>query len=565
MFGTDGWLTGRISSQFLGLSGMITGSNYLVIALLCIGSTSITAQSNYVFDKDSLKKHIYYLGDDSLEGRATGTSGGRLAAEYISDQLGKLGIIPVGDNNTFFQSIPMHGSIPLKESVLRMYAGSRIHDFELGEDYLLYKAGAQTFLPEPVPLVFVGYGIIAPEFDYNDYQSVDVRGKIAVFLSGEPNSTDPEYFNGPNPTVFIHAEAKHRLAISRGALGSIMILNPAYDQHRRWKDWREEFAFEDVTLAYSATSQLSAVMNTKAATLLFQDAKISLHEILQSQNEIASYPLAAKISFKGDFIEREFVANNVAGLWEGSDPKLRDTYVILSAHYDHLGIGPPVQGDSIYNGVMDNAAGVAAVLEIARAFSHAPERPFRSIIFLFLTGEEKGLLGSIYYTDHPIKPLYRTVANINVDGLAMFQKFNDVVGVGMELSSLGEMLSHECRELGLEISPIPREFSASESYFRSDQIAFAQAGIPSILVVEGFSYQNSTPLEGRVRQIEWLENYYHTPFDDLSQPLNFDAAIQHCNLIFRFCQYIANQEIEPQWKSGTPYINVRLQSIAEKR
>ncbi len=306
-------------------------------------------------------------------------------------------------------------------------------------------------------------------------------------------------------------------------------------------------------------------MNAEAATRLFEGAPISLEALLGAQTEISSFPLPGEISFKGEFIEREFIGDNVVGMLKGNDENLKDTYVILSAHYDHLGIGPPIRGDSIYNGVMDNAVGVAAVLEIARELSQFSQRPRRSIIFLFVSGEEKGLLGSIYYTDHPIKPLYKTVANINVDGLAMFDKFTDVVGVGAELSSLGEMLTNVCNNLTLEISPIPTEFSASESFFRSDQIAFAQAGIPSILIMEGLNYQNLSSEEGHKRQMEWLENYYHTPFDDLNQPLNFDAGIQHCYLLFKFCQYIANQEKEPKWKPGTPYINARLQSIAEKR
>lgn len=544
---------------------MLRSSKYFLLASVSICFGTLIAQPHFAFNKDSLKKHIFILGNDSLEGRATGGRGGEITAEYISNQLEKLGIIPIGNDNTYFQPIPMHGSIPLKESVLRMYIDEKVHDFEIVRDYLLYKAGAQTFLPEPVPLVFVGYGIVAPEFDYNDYQSVDVSSKIAVFLSGEPPSTDPEYFNGLNPSVYAHPEAKHRLAISRGALGSIMILNPNYERHHRWKDWQLEFAFEDVTLAYSASSQLSAVMKPEAAALLFERTQTSLRDILRPQADISSFPMSAKISFKGEFIEREFVTNNVVGLHEGSDPELRDTYIIMSAHYDHLGIGSPIRGDSIYNGVMDNAAGVGAVLEIARAFTQSAKRPKRSVIFLFLSGEEKGLLGSIYYTDHPIRPLYKTVANINVDGLAMFDTFNNVVGVGAEFSSLREMLASTCDSFGLKISPIPNEFSASESYFRSDQIAFAQAGIPSIIVMEGLSYRNLTTEQGRRRQIEWLENYYHTPFDDLNQPLNFDAAIEHCNLLFAFCKYISNQFEEPQWKSGTPYINARLQSIAERR
>lgn len=528
--------------------------------------TTTPAQSH--FSPDSLKKHVYLLGSDSLEGRAPGAAGSELAADYIATQLQESGLIPVGADNTYFQPIPMHGSIPLAESILRLYTDDMVYDFELGRDYLLYKTGSQTFLPQPASLVFAGYGIIAPEFDYNDYQAVEVSGKVVVFLNGEPYSNDPAYFDGAKPTLYSHAEVKHRLAISRGAVGSILIPLPGVSGVARdssWEHWRQEFAFEDVTLAYSTTSQFSAVMNPSAAVRLFEGARLPPDELLESQAQISGFALPGKILFRGEFIEREFSGKNVVGMLEGSHEKLKDSYIIISAHYDHLGIGPPVQGDSIYNGVMDNAVGVAAVLEIARAFSESSPRPKRSIIFLFLTGEEKGLLGSIYYTDHPIKPLYKTVANINVDGLAMFDTFNDVVGVGAELSSLGEMLAELCAEQGLAISPIPTEFSASESYFRSDQIAFARAGIPSILIMEGLNYRNLSADEGRRRQIEWLEDYYHTPFDDLNQPLNFDAAAQHFDLLFGFCRYVADREEEPQWKPGIPFTNARLQTIAEQR
>ena len=204
-------------------------------------------------------------------------------------------------------------------------------------------------------------------------------------------------------------------------------------------------------------------------------------------------------------------------------------------------------------------------MEIARAFSMLDQKPLHSIIFLFLTGEEKGLLGSTYYLDHPIVPLYKTMANLNIDGLAVNDQFNDVVGIGAELSTLGDHLKKVAEQLDLEVSPIPSQFLATESYTRSDQVAFARAGVPAILVSEGLDYKNMSPEQALQKVIEWSENIYHTPFDDLSQPINFEAARQHCQVLFAFCYSLANSEVFPQWKPGTSFINERLRTIAEKR
>jgi len=515
----------------------------------------------------SLQKHLAFLGNDSLEGRGTGTPGGEIAAAYIARQLEQLKLLPVGDDSSYYQSIPMHGSRPLSNSMFTLVAGGKEHHFELGRDYVLYNSGAQTFVPKPVPLVFVGYGIIAPEFDYNDYQSLDVEGKIAVFLSGEPRSNDSSYFDGNRPTVYFYSEMKQRIAISRGARGSIMIPNPREERGRDWQYWLKQFAFEDVTLLYSVTANLSVLMNSAAAQSLFQGAPFSLSQIFEmdAANTMRSFPLAVAAAFRGQFQQRDFLAANAVGMLEGGDPRLEDSYLMVTAHYDHLGIGPAVKGDSIYNGVFDNAAGVAAVLEIAKAFATLAERPKRSIIFLFTTGEEKGLLGSTYYVDHPVVPLYKTIANVNVDGLAMFDTFNDVVGVGAELSTLGDFLQRLVLEHGLRVSPIPPEFLNAGAFTRSDQIAFAKAGIPAILLMEGSDYRNTSPAAGLRRMIEWGQQIYHTPFDDLHQPMNFQAAEQHAQFLFGFCRFLANRPEAPEWKPGTPFINARLRSIAEKR
>ncbi len=515
---------------------------------------------------ENLQHHINFLGSDSLEGRGTGTRGGELAAQYLATKLAKLKLIPIGDDSSYFQNIPMHGSKPLPNSMFTVVAGDNEHHFELGKDYVLYNSGAQTFVPRPVPLVFVGYGIIAPEFDYNDYQALDVEGKIVVFLSGEPPSIDANYFDGSRATAYSFPEVKQRTAISRGARGSIMIPNPREEAGRDWRYWRQQFAFEDVTLLYNTTANLSVLITPTAAQKLFEDAPISLEKVyeMDEANNIRSFSLKTAASFRGNFQQRDFVAANVIGMIEGNDPQLKDTYMIISAHYDHLGVGPAVQSDSIYNGVFDNAIGVSAVLEIARLLSEAPA-PKRSVIFLLLTGEEKGFLGSTYYIDHPVVPLHKSIANVNVDGIALFDTFNDIVGVGGEFSTLSDDLQRATSNLQVRVSTIPPVFAGSGSFTRSDQIIFARAGVPAILLMEGSDYQHTSRADGVKRMIEWGERVYHSPFDGLQQPMNFDAAQQHIEILLAFCRTVADNSLAPEWKSGAPFVNARLRSIAEKR
>ena len=250
---------------------------------------------------------------------------------------------------------------------------------------------------------------------------------------------------------------------------------------------------------------------------------------------------------------------------EGSDAELKNEYVIVSAHYDHLGIGPAVNGDSVYNGVFDNAAGVSALLEIAAHISKMKTAPKRSIIFLLVTAEEKGLLGSIYYTDHPAVPLYKTTANINIDGIASFDRFKSIIGIGSRYSTLINILESSSAKQNLTVVPIPPIFKQTEAFNRSDQIAFANAGIPSVLVLEAPYFENLSEEEGYKKIIEYEENIYHSPFDDLSQTINYEAAAQHINFLYQFIIDVANTNENPEWNPGTPYINERLRSIAEKR
>jgi len=528
-----------------------------LISCTCLLSNAVASDIN----ADSIKNHIFVLGDDQMQGRATGTAGAVMASEYIAAKLKQYGIGPAPNFSEYFQQIPMHGSRSLQTSRLTIYKNDSILNLHLGMDYLMYKTGAETFMPRAFPIVFVGYGIVAPEYDYNDYLSVDVENKIVIFLEGEPESEDERYFEGPRPTIHSLYETKQRIAISRGARGSIFI--PLL-KSISWEKLAQEFSFEDVRLAYAVSSHLSIVINPDVLPLISD--RIAQICRMEAAAAMGSFYLDVNMQFTGKFEERDFLDRNVIGFIPGRDRILKDRCLILSAHYDHLGIGPAVNGDSIYNGVSDNASGTAVLLELARVFSALNEKPKRSLIFLFLTGEEKGLLGSTYYTENPVVPLYRTIANINIDGAPMTEEFNDVVAIGSEYSTLEDDLKIILKEIGITLSSIPDIFyNEAESLVRSDQFAFARAGIPSVLLVEGLHYKN-TPYELAIRRlIEWNLNIYHSPFDDLHQPMNFTATLKYVKIIFHFAEFLANQDSEPEWREGVPFSATRIQNNIEKR
>ena len=527
--------------------------------------------SNLISNKISverIQKHISYLGSDELEGRGTGTRGGDLAADYLAKEFSNYELIPLGNNNSYYQYIQLHGSTPRESSRLTLFdKNDNQYLLNLNEEYILLNLGDQTYIPTPLPLIFAGYGITAPEFDYNDYQSIDVEGKIVVVLDGEPLSDNEDYFDGVNPTIYSFADAKKRLAISKGARGIIIIPNLDDNPYFDWEWINQNSKFENVQLAYAVTSNLSLLFNPLYADKLFMGSPFSIEDIYQMHrnHRVISFPLQTKISFKGEFDRRDFIAPNILGMIKGSDEELNDTYIILSAHYDHLGIGVPVDGDSIYNGVFDNAAGVAALLEIASVISSMEKKPRRSIIFALFTGEEKGLLGSRYYIDHSPVPLYKTVANINIDGIASFDRFKSVVGIGSEYSTLEKFLESIASENDLTVSDIPSIFKQTDAYISSDQITFARAGIPSVLIFEGLDYESITTEEGIEKFIEYSTKYYHTPKDDLSLPINYEAFVQHTEFIMNFLLTLANSEEEPEWYSSSPYLNIRLRSIAERK
>lgn len=539
--------------------------------IFIINSANIYAQDgkNFYSVRDSISgksiyKHLQVLADDSLQGRGTGSLGGEIAANYIAGEFTKYGLGEIPNNNSYFQNIPMHGSLPLSSSELTLISETDTSNLKYAKDYFLYRSGQQTFIPTPLPLVFVGYGIIAPEYDYNDYQNVDVEDKIVVYIDGEPRSEDEDYFNGLSPTIYSYSESKRRMALSRGAAGTIQISLIQYDD---WDAVEKDFDNEDVTLAYSVTTNLSVIINPKIADKLFTGTGFTFADIIRmnKENSIRSFPLNTKLKFKGVFKERDFVAKNIIGLISGSDTDLKNSYLIVSAHYDHLGIGIPINGDSIYNGALDNAIGISVMLEIAKAFSELKVKPKRSVLFFATTGEEKGLLGSSYYIDNPVVPLYKTIANINIDGIAMFKDFQSLVPIGTQYSNLDVYLNQTAARYGLLVEGIPSQFRSFDAFNKSDQLAFAVGGIPSILVLEGLT--NKTKSKDQVLKafIDYYLERYHSPFDDLKQDIDSEAASKHAKILFDLCFHLADQIETPVWKNSSPFINARLRSFAEEK
>jgi Zn-dependent M28 family amino/carboxypeptidase len=367
--------------------------------------------------------------------------------------------------------------------------------------------------------------------------------------------------------VYSTLEAKRRLALSRGARGSLLLPSVHDPAWKDWEYWVRQYFEETISLGYAVPRHIAMRLSPAAAERLLCGSGLDLAGLhrLEVHGELRGIRLGSRLRYRGSFLERDFVSTNVTAGIAGSDPELRDSWVLVSAHYDHLGIGPAEDGDAIYNGVVDNAIGVAATLEIARVLAALPVPPRRSILFVFTTAEEEGLLGAVHYTEHPRVPLARTVANVNVDGLAHLDLFSQVIGIGAELSDLQETLARVAGRLGLSAVAAPAVLADSEAFAYSDQAAFAEAGIPALLVNEGFEGGRLPAGAALERFLEWGRTRYHRPADDLGQPLDFVASQRHAELIADLVRELADRSEAPRWRPGARYAPARARAREGER
>jgi len=500
--------------------------------------------ANAAFSPAAIKAHMRFLADDLLEGRGTGTRGHRIAANYVAAQFEAAGL------ETSFQDIPFLETVPSAESTVTLTReGAHPVTLRAFEAFVTQGDPLKRDNVIEAPVIFAGYGVTAPDQRYDDYAGVDVRGKIVAVFSGAP----PVFANAVRAH---HSASRNKIenAASHGAVALITLESPKEALRTPWPrvvrqsklgsmHWLQS---DGTPNAVSPSLSAAVGFNLESTKLLFGDeAEAVFASLDQSRPQAGPLRLRARIHLVS--AHRNLTSPNVIGIVRGSDPKLRDEYVVYTAHLDHLGITEPVNGDAINNGAFDNATGIASIIEIARAFAALPERPRRSILFLATTGEEKGLRGADYFANNPTVPFESLVADINIDMLMLLHRTRDLVVFGIDSSDLGDMARDAAREMNLELSA--DRFPEEVVFVRSDQYPFIRSGIPAIFANSGYKAVDPNADMAEEAKV-WRRTRYHSPQDDLSQPIDYTAALAPIELDFRIGLAAANRDARPKWKPG---------------
>ncbi len=502
---------------------------------------------------EALRSHMAFLADDLLEGRGTGTRGYQLAANYVRAQFAQMGLKPGGVDGSYFQNVRFRKIELLRDQTSMLVDnGGAEKKLAVDKDFVLQGNPLSSDSTASAEVVFVGYGVTAPEFHYDDYAGLDVRGKIVAALYGAP----PQLPAAPG-AHFSAGENKRHMAAAHGAVGFLAIWAGKVEQRTPFSEYVRFYRapalswLDEKGMPNGAEPQLRAyaTIGPGTAALLFEGAARPWKEVLDAAGEgrVHTMPLRAKVTLRVVSRHSEVNSPNVAGILPGSDPQLKNEYVAFTAHLDHLGIGDAVNGDSIYNGAADNASGSAALLEMARAYSSMPVAPRRSLLFLAVTGEEEGLLGSDYYAQNPTVPIAQIVADINMDEVSFLYDFKDIVPLGGEHSSLGELAADVARHMNLQVSPDP--LPEEVFFIRSDQYSFILQGVPSLYIEEGLQAV-SPALDGKKMQLDWETQRYHMPGDDMSQPLDFNATVKCTQVDLAVGYEVAQRTERPHWNAG---------------
>jgi Zn-dependent M28 family amino/carboxypeptidase len=536
----------------------------VVTALLLGNAVSQQKIGSSALNEPTLKAHIKFLADDLLEGRGTGARGGEIAAKYIAAQLEAVGAKGAGENGSFFQPVSLVGVKADPGTVLTISGASGSESFKFADDFVAF-TGAQTEAVDvDADLVFVGYGINAPEQKWNDYKGADTdyRGKILVMLVNDPPATsaEPNLFGGKALTYYGRWTYKYEEAARRGAVG-VILLHTDQSAGYPWGvvrtsngSWRFDIARTtgDTTPFLQFRSWVTDDAARRLMKLAGQDLDALRAKAATRDFNPVKLGLKGKLNLKSEV--KRVAAPNVVGVIEGSDPQLKNEYVVYSAHWDHLGIGAPNKnGDTIYNGALDNASGVAVVLAIAETIARMPpgERPKRSSLFLFPTAEEQGLLGAEWYSKHPVVPLDKTAANVNLDSMNVLGPTQDFVPLGAERSSLKTVVDAVARDLKLRVSPDSRPEQGS--FYRSDHFPFAKVGVPSISLKEGDDYVGHSKEWGEEQFKAYNTAHYHQPSDEMRDTWDFRGMIQEGEIALAIGRMIADMPEKPKFNPGDEF------------
>ena len=477
---------------------------------------------------EHIRWHVRFLSHDLLEGRGTGQRGSEIAAEYIATQFAEYGLKPAGDNGSYLQKVPLVGitTLPVTRFSLVPKQGSAINLKPL-DDYVAYDQTQQTQSDVNADIVFVGYGIEAPEYNWDDYKGVDVRGKVLLMLVNEPPSDDPDFFKGKALTYYGRWTYKYEEAARKGAVGVILIHRQDLASYP-WEVVRNSNSGEKSFLkAEGPALKVASWVQFDVAKKLVGFSGMDLEKMIADARVREFHPvdLGTKLSAHMVSTVRNFESNNVLAILPGSDRNLKDQAVIYTAHYDHLGIRPEMAGDNIYNGAADNATGCGILLELARAFSVAKDRPGRSIIFASVTAEEQGLLGSEYLGKHPPVPAGKIALDLNYDDVKPLGAPEEVEVSGAERTTFFPWVQTTAKEFRLTIRPDARPEAGQ--FYRSDHFSLARVGIPSFSINEGMKFKGHDEAWGMAQEEEYIEKHYHQPSDEYHPEMDFvgDAAM----------------------------------------
>lgn len=511
-------------------------------------ATPVVAQTSTLsnFDGKSWWDYVKVLASDDMEGRETGSEGLRKASAYVVERLKTSGLEPAGTKG-FYQPVQLVSrQIDESGSSLALVSDGKAAPLVLGED-AMFSTRFDLAPSVDAPLVFVGYGLKVPEKNYDDFAGLDVTGKVVVYLAGSPADM---------PTAlashYQSAGERTRTLLAMGAVGLISIPNPA-SMDIPWSRMtlartRPSMVLADPNLDDTKGIALAATFNPADAEKLFAGSGHTFQEIAalgKDRKPLPRFPLTVAIQAKAKVIKKDVESANIVARLPGSDAKLKNQYVVLSAHLDHLGIGEPINGDKIYNGAMDNASGSAMLLDLAAAMHASKSRPRRSLLFLFVTAEEKGLLGSKYFATHPTVPRSSIIADLNTDMFLPIIPLKILTVQGLAESDLGDDAREVAQQLGVEVQPDPEPLR--NAFVRSDQYSFIRQGIPSLSMSVGFVKGSPEAATHK----KWLTERYHAPSDDINQPVDLAAAGKYEDVMAALAMKVADGNQAPQWKSDS--------------
>ena len=503
----------------------------------------------YQPDPNAIRAHMAFLAADEMRGREAGTPEYDIAANYVAARFMEYGLKPAGGAGSYLQRVPMTTYVPSEGRISLSGKGGAAVPLVFGEDYFPGGTPLAAEVKLDAPLAFAGFGVVAPGYKHDDYKGLNVKGKIVVLLAGAPKR-----FQGEERAHYGNAAVKRTEALKRGAVGVITLYTPTREKVQPFErlrlNWNErQMTWNDAAgkpwfVGGAATPV--AVVSLKGAEKLFAGAPATVAQIMAAAEAPAgevprfALPLRASVELRNEI--GQAASSNVAGMIEGSDPKLKDEVVVLSGHLDHEGVGAAQDGDSIHNGAMDNASGIATMLEVAHAFKHDGVRPKRSVMFLAVTAEEKGLVGAEYFARNPTVPKAALAANVNLDMPILSYDFRDIVAFGADRSTIGGAVQRAAAAMGLGVTPDP---DPDQGIFtRSDHYRFVQQGVPAVFLKTG-------PANGGAAADRLFRSTrYHRPNDDLSQPIDYAAGARFAAINYAIARELADTPERPRWNKG---------------